>query len=50
MASDFSLEREVHHHNFEFLGNTRDMKLPVLMMKFQPESCSMFFLILISSS
>ena len=50
IASDFSLEREVHHHNFEFLDNTRDIKLPMLMMKFQPKPCSMFFQILISSS
>ena len=50
IASDFSLERKVHHHSFEFLDNTRDVKLPILMMKFQPEPCSMFFLILSSSS
>ena len=35
-VSDFSLKQEVHQHNF--VGKTRDIKLPMLMMKF-----SMFF-------
>ena len=50
IASDFLLEQEVHHHNFKFLDNTGDVKVPMLMMKFQLEPCSIFFLILSSSS
>ena len=32
-ASDFSIKRNVHHHNFEFVDSTRDMKIPMLMIK-----------------
>ena len=33
-ASDFSLERKVYYYNLESEDNTRDLKLPMLMMKF----------------
>ena len=33
-ASEYSLGQKVHYHNFESADNTRDIKLPILMMKF----------------
>lgn len=38
-ASDFSLEQEVHH-NFEFADNTRDFKLPMLIMVIKSLFCN----------
>ena len=48
-SSNFSLEQKVHHHNFEFVDDTRDVKLPMLMMKFDLDPCNTFLLILSSS-
>ena len=41
-SSNFSLEQKVHHHNFEFVDDTRDVKLPMLMMKIDLDPCNTF--------